>query len=111
MQGGEHPGLAESVLELIGGTPIVKLKRLAAAHGVTATIAVKLVNSVRQSFERLRIVEPAYHETNAVGELLPCRLLEWRTAVRLHILLHKILEVLFGPITTGEPRQTEAWRQ
>ena len=42
MQGGEHPGLAESVLELIGGTPIVKLKRLAAAHGVTATIAVKL---------------------------------------------------------------------
>ena len=76
-----------------------------------ATIAVKLGNSVRQSFERLRIVERALHETNAVGELLPCRLLEWRTAVRLHILLHKILEVLFGPITTSEPRQTEAWRQ
>ena len=76
-----------------------------------ATIAVELGDGVRQSFERLRIVERALHETNAVGELFPCRLLEWSTAVRLHVLLHEILEVILGPITTGKPRQTEAWRQ
>ena len=76
-----------------------------------ATIAVELGDGVRQSFERLRIVERALHETNAVGELFPCRLLEWSTAVRLHVFLHEILEVILGPITTGKPRQTEAWRQ
>ena len=75
------------------------------------SIAVKLGNSVRQSFERLRIIERALHETNTVGELLPGRLLEWRAAVRLHVLLHEILEIILGPITTCKTRQTEAWRQ
>ena len=76
-----------------------------------ATITVKLGNSVRQSFERLRIIERALHKTNTVGELLPGRLLEWRAAVRLHVLLHEILEMILGPITTCKTRQTEAWRQ
>ena len=76
-----------------------------------ATITVKLGNSVRQSFERLRIIERALHKTNAVGELRPGRLLEWRAAVRLHVLLHEILEMILGPITTCKTRQTEAWRQ
>ena len=34
--------LAESILDVIGNTPIVKVKRLAAAHGVRATIAIKM---------------------------------------------------------------------
>ncbi len=42
MTPGSQPGLAASVLDLIGNTPIVKVGRLAAAHGVRATIALKL---------------------------------------------------------------------
>ncbi len=36
------PDIAESILDLVGNTPIVKVKRLAAAHRVTATIAIKM---------------------------------------------------------------------
>ncbi len=34
--------LAESILDVVGNTPIVKVKRLAAVHGVRATIAIKM---------------------------------------------------------------------
>jgi cystathionine beta-synthase len=34
--------IAESILDIVGWTPIVKIKRLAAAHGVTATLAIKM---------------------------------------------------------------------
>jgi cystathionine beta-synthase len=34
--------IAETILDLVGNTPIVKVKRLMAAHGVTATIAIKM---------------------------------------------------------------------
>ena len=47
MQGGEHPGLAESVLELIGGTPIVKLKRLADGSEITTPRA-EIVEAVQR---------------------------------------------------------------
>jgi cystathionine beta-synthase len=39
---GARSEVAESVLDLIGGTPIVKVNRLAGAHGVRATITLKL---------------------------------------------------------------------
>ena len=84
------------------------VERMVAAR---AAIAVKFLDGLRQSFERLRIVEGALHETNAVGKLLPSRFLEWRTAVRLDVLAYEILEMLFGPIAAGEAGQTEAWRQ
>jgi cystathionine beta-synthase len=38
----ERPAMAETILDLIGNTPIVKVKRLMAEHGVTATIAIKM---------------------------------------------------------------------
>jgi cystathionine beta-synthase len=37
-----RPAVAESVLDLVGNTPIVKVKRLMAAHGVRATVAIKM---------------------------------------------------------------------
>jgi cystathionine beta-synthase len=36
------PDIAESILDLVGNTPIVKVKKLAAAHGIRATIAIKM---------------------------------------------------------------------
>jgi cystathionine beta-synthase len=38
----QRPQMAETILDLVGNTPIVKVKRLMAAHGVTATIAIKM---------------------------------------------------------------------
>jgi len=74
-------------------------------------VAVKLGHGVGQAFECLRVVEGALHEADARGKLLPGRFLERRAAVRLHVLLDEILEMVFGPVTACEPRQTEARRQ
>ena len=35
-------GIAPSVLELIGNTPLVRLKRLSEEEGITATLAMKM---------------------------------------------------------------------
>ncbi len=42
MDAAARPRIAETVLDLVGGTPLVKVGRLCAAHGVRATVAIKL---------------------------------------------------------------------
>ena len=74
-------------------------------------VAVEFGHGVGQAFERLGVVEGSLHEADAGGELLPGRFLERRAAVRLHVLLDEILEMVLGPVAACEPGQAEARRQ
>ena len=76
-----------------------------------ATVAVKLGDRVGQTLERFRIIERALYETDTGRKLLPSRFLERRTAMRLHVLLDEVLEMVLGPVAACEACQTEAWRQ
>ena len=76
-----------------------------------ATVAVKLGDRVGQTLERFRIIERALYETDTGRKLLPSRFLERRTAMRLHVLLDEVLEMVLGPVAACEACQTEARRQ
>ena len=76
-----------------------------------ASGSVKLGDRVGQTLERFRIIERALYETDTGRKLLPSRFLERRTAMRLHVLLDEVLEMVLGPVAACEACQTEAWRQ
>lgn len=76
-----------------------------------AAVAVQLGHRAAQPFKRVGVLERALHEADALGELLPCGLMEMRAAVFLDVLFDEFAEMVLGPIAAREAGQAEARRQ
>ena len=74
-------------------------------------VAVKFGHGVGKTLERLRIVERALYEADAVSQLLPSRFLERRAAMCLDVFLDELLEMVLGPVAARKAGQAEARRQ
>lgn len=64
-------GIAPSVLELIGNTPLVRLKRLSEEEGITATLAMKMETTNPGGSSKDRPALQMILDAEASGDLLP----------------------------------------
>ena len=76
-----------------------------------SALAIELLHDVAEPVERRVVVEVAGHEPDALCQLLPDVLAELGAGVLLHRVVDDLLEVLVGPVATGEPDEREARRQ
>jgi len=74
---------------------------------VRAAFAVEGLDGAPQLGERLLVVERALHKADALGELLPRLLAEWRARVLLDGVVHHLREVLLVPVAARKAREGE----
>ena len=75
------------------------------------TVLVEFIDRLAEPLERVVVVELALHEADALGELLPDRLIERGARVGLDRLQHLRGEVLVLPLPAGKAHQGKARRQ
>ena len=107
-------GLGQAVLGELPADLLEGLRRDGEVERVVAArsaVLVEFIDGFAEPLEGVVVVELALHEADALGELLPDRLIERGAGVGLDGLLHLRGEVLVVPLPPGEAHQGEARRQ
>jgi len=68
---------------------------------------VEFLERVLELGECLVVVELALDKADALGELLPDVLVEWRAGILLDRIMDHLCEVLVDPVPAGEPHESE----
>ena len=101
------------VLQLLGhdGEVLRRDREIERMVAHRPALDVELVDGVTKAAERIRIVELAGDEADALEELLPRLFAELGAGVILDRVLHDLREVLVRPIASGEADQREPGRK
>jgi hypothetical protein len=107
-------GLSQAVLGQLPADLLERLRRDREVERVVppgAADVVEFLDGLAKTLKGAVVVELTLHKTDALGQLVPHRLVKRRTCVGLHGSLHLSGEILLVPRAPGKAHQREAGRQ